>query len=145
MNLGSVLRGAVVLGSDSNGPTLGRAAVTFGEGDPAFSDAQTVNVGGNIGELDLAGWLNLFGGAPGGGGDAMVKRSKPLAAYFRGATFEVSKIDYMGLSFSDVPVAISQANGGWRIRHRRSERRRVHPIAGGAGTFRTVGSRVSSA
>jgi uncharacterized protein (TIGR02099 family) len=114
VNLGSVLRGAVMFGSGSNGPTLGRAAVTFGEGDPAFSDAQTVNVGGNIGELDLAGWLNLFGGAP-GGGDVMVKHSKPLTAYFRGATFEVSKIDYMGLWFSDVSVAISQASGGWRI------------------------------
>ena len=111
-NLGSVLRGAVMLGSDSNGPTLGRAAVTFGGGDPAFSDVQTVNVGGNIAELDLAGWLNLFGGAAGGGA---VKHSKPLAAYFRGATFEVSKINYMGLWFSDVTVAISQANGGWRI------------------------------
>ena len=114
VNLGSVLHGAVVLGSDSNGPTLGRAAVTFGEGDPAFSDTQKVNVGGNIAELDLAGWLNLFRGADGGGA-AVVKHSKPLAAYFRGATFEVSKIDYMGLWFSDVSVAISQANGGWRI------------------------------
>lgn len=110
VNLGSVLRAAVVLGSDSNGPTLGRAAVTFGEGDPAFSDAQAVNVGGNIAELDLAGWLKLLGG---GGGVA--RNSKPLAAYFRGASFEVGKIDYMGLSLSDVSVAISQANGGWRI------------------------------
>jgi uncharacterized protein (TIGR02099 family) len=117
VNLGSVLRGDVVLGSDSNGPTLGRAAVTFGEGDPAFSDAQTVNVGGNIGELDLAGWLKLLGGAAGGTGAASPagKNSKPLAAYFRGATFAVSKVDYLGLSFSDVSVAISQANGGWRI------------------------------
>jgi uncharacterized protein (TIGR02099 family) len=113
VNLGSVLRGAVVLGSDSNGPTLDRAALTFGEGDPAFSDAQTVNVGGKIAELDLAGWLNLFSSAAGDG--AVVKHSKPLAAYFRGATFEVSKIDYMGLLFSDVSVAISQVNGGWHI------------------------------
>ena len=60
-------RGAFVLDSDSNGPKLGRAAVTFGGGDPAFSDAQTLNVGGSIGELDLAGWLDLLTPSAGSG------------------------------------------------------------------------------
>ncbi len=46
--LGSVLRGALTLGADANGPKLERAAVTFGAAEPTFSDTQTVNVGGNI-------------------------------------------------------------------------------------------------
>jgi uncharacterized protein (TIGR02099 family) len=114
VSLGSVLRAAAMLDSDGNGLKLGHAAVTFGEADPVFSDSQVINVGGNIGELDLAGWLNLLGGAAGGGAGAG-KSPKPLAAYLRAARFGISKIDYLGLSFSDVSVVISEANGGWRI------------------------------
>jgi uncharacterized protein (TIGR02099 family) len=118
VNLGSVLRGAAVVDSDSNGLRIGRAAINFGDGDPAFSDSQPVNVGGNIGELDLAGWLELLGGPAGGGtgtGTGTGKGSKPLAAYLRAAKFGVGKIDYLGLSFSNVSVAIAEADGGWRI------------------------------
>ena len=114
-NLGTVLRGAVMLDLDSNGPSLGRAAVSFGGADPAFSDAQAINVGGDIGELDLAGWLKILGTSSAGGAAAS-KSPHPLTAYFREATFAVHKIDYLGLSFMDVSVAISAANGGWRIR-----------------------------
>ena len=81
----------------------------FREGDPVFSDTQIVNVGGNIGELDLAGWLKLMG-APAAAGGGAGKAPKPLTAYLRAAKFGVGKIDYLGLSFSDVPVAISEAN-----------------------------------
>jgi uncharacterized protein (TIGR02099 family) len=143
LNLGSVLRGAVVLDSDPNGPKLRRAALTFGEGEPAFSDAQTIDVGGSIGELDLAGWLDLLGGSTGGAGATVGagtpgggKASKGLAAYFRAATFKATKVDYLGLSFSDVSVAISEANGGWRI------------VAGGpnvAGTIQLPGTQDPSA
>jgi uncharacterized protein (TIGR02099 family) len=114
-NLGTVLRGAVMLDLDSNGPSLGRAAVSFGGADPAFSDAQAINVGGDIGELDLAGWLKILGTSSADGAAAS-KSPHPLTAYFREATFAVHKIDYLGLSFMDVSVAISAANGGWRIR-----------------------------
>jgi uncharacterized protein (TIGR02099 family) len=114
-NLGTVLRGAVMLDLDSNGPNLGRAAVAFGGADPAFSDAQAINVGGDIGELDLAGWLKILGTSSAAGAPAP-KNPHPLTAYFREATFAVHKIDYLGLSFMDVSVAISAANGGWRIR-----------------------------
>ncbi len=69
-NLGTVLRGAVMLDLDSNGPNLGRAAVAFGGADPAFSDAQAINVGGDIGELDLAGWLKILGTSSAGGAAA---------------------------------------------------------------------------
>jgi len=113
VTLGSVLRGAAMLDSDPNGQKLRHAAVTFGEGEPVFSDAQVVNVGGNIGELDLAGWLTLLGSPTAGAGAG--KGPKPLAAYLRAAKFGVGRIDYLGLSFSDVSVAISEANGAWRI------------------------------
>ena len=46
--LGSVLRGALNFDSDAAGLRLGRAAMTFGTADPAFSDAQIVNVGGSV-------------------------------------------------------------------------------------------------
>jgi uncharacterized protein (TIGR02099 family) len=111
VNLGSLLRAALELDSDADGPKLARAAVTFGGGEPAFSDAQAVNIGGHIAELDLAGWLDLTGGVGTGAG----KSSKPLSSYFRAAKFEVDKIDYMGLSFDDVSVAVAQAGGGWRL------------------------------
>jgi uncharacterized protein (TIGR02099 family) len=114
-NLGSALRGAVLLDSDPNGPKIARAAVAFGGGEPTFSDSQTVNVGGDIGELDLAGWLKVLGGPPAGAA-AGAKSSNSWASYFRAATFQVGKIDYLGFTFSDVSLAISAAGGGWRIR-----------------------------
>ncbi len=104
--LGSVLRGAFTLGTGANGPKLDRAAVTFGAAEPTFSDAQTVNVGGNIERLDLAGWLQLA--APG-------KNSEPLANYLRSATIAVAQIDYLGFSFLDVTLELAQSDGGWRI------------------------------
>jgi uncharacterized protein (TIGR02099 family) len=113
LSLGSVLRGAMVLSSDASGLKLARAAVTFGEGEPAFSDSQTVNIGGHIGELDLGGWLALLGAAPAGAGGS--KGSGALAAYCRGARFDVGRIDYLGLSFSDIAVVLSQDEAGWRI------------------------------
>jgi uncharacterized protein (TIGR02099 family) len=104
---GSVLHCAVTLDSDANGPKLGRAAVTFGDGEPTFSDAQAVNVGGSIEDLDLDGWVKLAGGA---------KSSKPLAAYFRSAKVQVGRVDFLGLSFLDVTLGIAENKGSWRIR-----------------------------
>ncbi|HEX4151534.1 MAG TPA: YhdP family protein [Steroidobacteraceae bacterium] len=114
LTLGSVLRGAMMLDSGSTGPKLVRAAITFGEGEPVFSDAQAVNIGGTIGELDLAGWLELWGAPT---GSAAVGRGSPaLAAYCRAAKFEVGKIDFLGSSFSQVAVSVSQDDGAWSIR-----------------------------
>jgi uncharacterized protein (TIGR02099 family) len=107
VGFGSVLRCAVTIDSDANGPRLGRAAVTFGEGEPAFSDTQAVNVGGSIESLDLDGWLKLGGTAQG---------SKPLAAYFRSAKIHVGRIDFLGFSFLDVTLGIAENEGSWRIR-----------------------------
>jgi len=104
--LGSVLRAAVTLGTDANGPKLNRAAVTFGAAEPTYSDTQTVNVGGNIERLDLAGWLRLA--APG-------KSAKPLANYLRSATFAVAQLDYLGFSFLEVALELAENDGGWRI------------------------------
>ena len=107
VGFGSVLHCALTLESDANGPKLGRAAVTFGGGEPAFSDAQTVNVGGSIEDLDLDGWLKL---------GAAAKSSKPLTTYLRSAKLTVGRIDYLGLSFLDVTLGIAENEGSWRIR-----------------------------
>jgi uncharacterized protein (TIGR02099 family) len=104
--LASVLRGEVTLGWDTTGPRLDRAAVSFGGAEPAFSDAQTVNIGGDIAELDLEGWLKWISSA---------KSAKPLASYLRAAKFTVSRIDYLGLSFLDVTLALTEDDGGWRV------------------------------
>jgi uncharacterized protein (TIGR02099 family) len=108
VTLGSVLRGQVNLESGANGPTLGRAAVTFGGGpsEPALSDTQILNTGGKIERLDLAGWLKLY---------TPDKNTKPLANFLRSAKFEVARIDYLGLSFLDVAVDLAASDAGWRI------------------------------
>jgi len=106
--MGSVLRGQVSLDAGANGPTLGRAAVTFGGGpsEPALSDTQILNTGGKIERLDLAGWLKLY---------SPDKNTKPLANFLRSAKFEVARIDYLGLSFLDVAVDLAAGDAGWRI------------------------------
>jgi uncharacterized protein (TIGR02099 family) len=106
VTLASVLRTDVTFDWDAGGAKLARAAVSFGSAEPAFSDSQTVNAGGNIEELDLAGWLRLTAGA---------KTQKPLGSYLRSAKFTVSQIDYLGLTFRDVSLALAENSGGWRI------------------------------
>jgi uncharacterized protein (TIGR02099 family) len=103
---GSLLRCAATFDSDVNGIKLARAGVAFGEGEPALSDAQTVNVGGTLETLDLGGWLALGG----------VQSSKPLASFLRSAKLDVGRIDFLGLSFLDVSLSLSENDGGWKIR-----------------------------
>jgi uncharacterized protein (TIGR02099 family) len=108
--LGSVLRGQFTLDSDSDGPKLGRAAVTFGattsSEPPPFSDSQQVNTGGTIERLDLAGWLRLY---------TPDKNAKPMSNFLRSAKFEVARIDYLGLSFLDVSLDFALTDAGWRV------------------------------
>jgi uncharacterized protein (TIGR02099 family) len=110
--LGSVLRAQFNLDSGANGPTLGRAAVTFGtpSGSPAeppsFSESQQLNTGGTIDRLDLAGWLKLYTPEKGG---------KPLGNFLRTARFEVAQIDYLGRSFMDVALDVAVTDSGLRI------------------------------
>jgi uncharacterized protein (TIGR02099 family) len=104
---GSLVRSVVALDSDAGNMKLSRAAVSFGEGEPAFSDTQTVNIGGSLEQLDLEGWLALVNG---------VKGSKPLATFLKSAKFDVRRIDYLGLSFLDVSLSIAENEGGWKIR-----------------------------
>jgi uncharacterized protein (TIGR02099 family) len=108
---GSVLRAQFNVDSGANGPTLGRAAVTFGMPSgtaepPPFSESQQLNTGGTIDRLDLAGWLKLY--TPDKGG-------KPLGNFLRTAQFEVAQIDYLGLSFMDVALDVAVTDSGWRI------------------------------
>ena len=109
--LGSVLRGQVLLSSDANGLSLGRAAIDFGSAaaaaePPAFNDSQIVSAGGSIGHLDLGGWLKLY---------TPDKNAKPLTNFLRSAKFEVAQIDYLGLSFLDVSVDLAATDAAWRI------------------------------
>ena len=108
LTLGSVLRGRISLDSGANGSTLGRAAVVFGgaSSEPALSDTQVLNTGGQIERLDLAGWLKLY---------TPDKNSKSLANFLRSAKFEVAQIDYLGLSFLDVTVDLAASDAGLRI------------------------------
>jgi len=107
VGLGSVLRAAAALDSDTNATKLTRAAIVFGEGEPVLSEGQAFTVGGTLGELDLEGWLKLGG---------TVRSSKSLAAYLRSTKVTVSRIDYLGLSFLDVTLGLTENDGGWRIR-----------------------------
>ena len=104
--IASVLRGDVAFDWDASGARLKRAAVALGGSEPTFSDSQPVNVGGNIEELDLAGWLKLTAGA---------STQKPLGSYLRSAKLSVSQINYLGLAFADVELSLAETNGAWRI------------------------------
>jgi len=105
--LGSLLHVALNFNSEGNVDKLGRVAVAFGSAEPVFGDAQMVNVGGNIEQLDLGGWLKLgLAGASGG---------KPLNSYLRSAQLEVTRLDYLGFSFHEVTIGLSEKEGGWRI------------------------------
>ena len=103
--LDSVLRGDVTLNDDPSGFKIARAAIWFGGAEPPAADAGVV-VGGNIGELDLAGWLELTSGA---------KPDKPLASYLRSAKLTLGRIDYLGASLRDVTLELAADDGGWRI------------------------------
>jgi uncharacterized protein (TIGR02099 family) len=107
LTLGAVLRAQFNLDSDENGPTLKRAAVTFGTGssaEPTFSDTQLLNTGGKIDRLDLAGWLRLY--TPDG-------NAAPITNFLRSAKFEVAQIDYLGFSFLDVALDLALTESGW--------------------------------
>ena len=106
VGLGSVARLALNFGADAAGSKLQRAALSFGTADPVFSESQLLNVGGQIGQLDLAGWLRLNPGGSGG---------KPLEAYLRTAQLGVTQLDYLGFSFHDVALELTAKSGGWRI------------------------------
>jgi uncharacterized protein (TIGR02099 family) len=104
--LGSVVSGSYALGSDANGGGLAHLALRFGAGEASSSDAQIVNVGGSVGRLDLAGWLNL---------NPADKNAKPLADYLRAATLDVAELDYLGLVFRDVSLNLAVVDGGLHI------------------------------
>ena len=110
--LGEVLRAQFNVDSGVDGPTLGRAAVTFGAGagsssePPPLSESQQLATGGTIGRLDLGGWLKLY---------TPDKNGRPMGSLLRTAQFEVEQVDYLGLSFRDVALDLALAETGWRI------------------------------
>ncbi len=107
VTLGSVLRSAFSLDFDQDGPHLGHAALAFGDSaQQVVNDAQKVNTGGKIDRFDLAGWLKLYTPDPG---------AKPVANYVSAAKFEVSQLDYLGLSFLHLSLDLAVKDGNWRI------------------------------
>jgi uncharacterized protein YhdP len=104
--LGSLVRADVTLSDDPGGIKIARTSVWFGGAEPPAGDAAALSVGGDVDELDLAGWLKLTSGA---------KPAKPLSAYLRSAKLTVGRIDYLGVSFRDVTLGLAADAGGWRI------------------------------
>ena len=62
----------VTFDDNSSGTKLARAAVWFGGGEPPVGDAAGLTVGGQIEELDLAGWLKLTRGRQAGEAPCLV-------------------------------------------------------------------------
>ncbi len=105
--LGSVVSGSYALESNANGVRLARLALSFGASEPdSDRREQNFNVGGSVGRLDLAGWLNL---------NVADKNAKPVSDYLRTARLAVAELDYLGLAFRDVTLDLAAAEGGWRI------------------------------
>jgi uncharacterized protein (TIGR02099 family) len=104
--LGSVVSGSYALVSDANGVRLARLALNFGAGESSAGDAQTVNVGGSVARLDLAGWLKLT---------PPDKNARPLADYLHTARLNVTELDYLGLAFRDVSLDLAATEGALHI------------------------------
>jgi uncharacterized protein (TIGR02099 family) len=104
--LAPVVRADLTLNEDPGGFKIARAAVWFGGAEPSVGDAAGASVGGDIDELDLAGWIKLASSA---------KRDKPLSSSLHSAKFTLGRIDYLGVSFRDVTLGLTADNGGWRI------------------------------
>ena len=104
--LGSLVRADVTLSDDPSGIKIAHTSVWFGGAEPPVGDAAALSVGGDVDELDLAGWLKLTSGA---------KPAKPLSAYMRSAKLTVGRIDYLGVSLRDVTLGLAADDGGWRI------------------------------
>jgi len=106
LSVGSVLHGAFSLEPDGNSSRLGHLALMFGSGEPEVSDTQTINVGGSLERVDLAGWLKL---------NTPDKNAKPLSSYLRAAKIDVAQLDYLGLSFLNVALDLTVGDTGLRI------------------------------
>ncbi len=104
--LASVVRGDLTLSGESGAAKITRAALWFGGGEPSSGDAPGMNMGGDIQELDLAGWLKLA---------SSLKMQKPPAMSLRSAKLTVGQINYMGLAFRDVTLGLAQEDAGWRL------------------------------
>jgi uncharacterized protein (TIGR02099 family) len=106
VTLGSLMRADVTLSDNPGGIKVAHTSVWFGGAEPPAGETAPLSIGGDVDELDLAGWLELASGA---------KSAKPLATYLRSAKLTVGRIDYLGVSFRDVTLGLAADDGGWRI------------------------------
>jgi uncharacterized protein (TIGR02099 family) len=104
--LGSLVRSDVALDDNPSGIKVARAMVWFGGGEPPAADPAGLTVGGQIDELDLAGWLKFT---------AASKPDKPLSSYLHTAKFTLGRIDYLGVSVRDVTLGLTTEQGGWHV------------------------------
>jgi uncharacterized protein (TIGR02099 family) len=104
--LGTVVRSEVSLDDDPSGIKVSRATVWFGGGEPLAADGPGLTIGGQIDELDLAGWLDL---------SASAKPDKPLSSYLHAAKLTLGRVDYHAASLRDVTLGLAADPGGWRV------------------------------
>jgi uncharacterized protein (TIGR02099 family) len=108
LGLGSILHAVFALapGADGGDSQLTRAAIQFGEGDPTFSDAQIVNVGGSLSRVDLTGWLRTL---------SPDSNAKPLSYYLRSAKLSIGEVDFIGLPFRSVALELAANPDRWHL------------------------------
>ena len=108
LGLGSILHAVFALapGADGGDQQLTHAAIQFGDGDPTFSDAQIVNVGGSLARVDLTGWLRTL---------APDSSAKPLSYYVRSAKLAIGEVDFIGLPFRSVALDLAASADRWHL------------------------------
>ena len=106
VGLGDVAHAVFAYAAGAGGDRLTHAAVMFGDGDPTFSDAQLVNVGGHIERLGLDGWQALLAA----GSDA-----RPLSDYLHTVQLDVDRIDVLGVALRKVKLSLERVSDHWKV------------------------------
>lgn len=117
VGLGDIAHAAFAYASGAGGDRLTHAAVLFGAGNPGFSDAQIINIGGHIDRLSLDGWQPLLagGGATGAGGGGSGGDGKPLSYYLHDARLSVDRIDLLGVALHKVDLSLERVTDHWKV------------------------------
>ncbi len=76
---------------------LDRAAISFGREPAVTGSRDRLSIGGRIDRLDLSGWLALRSAASGG---------PPLSQMLHEASISVGELDFHGLAFHDLDLAL---------------------------------------
>ncbi len=105
--LGAIVNGVYSLESDAAAMRLARLSVLLGDEPAGSGDAQQiVSVRGNAARVDLAGWLKFA--TPG-------KDGRPLSYWLHHAQLQVGELDYLGLAFRDLAIALDVTDASTHI------------------------------